>query len=228
MHGLPYGHGPFVFEHAAVRVEGCAICHTPHGAYRASCWRGARPVPLSAVSWGPARRTGQRATPAGFQTRGDCTRCHAAIHGSNFSGCFSSRGGGYKWRASVALTALCRFGGICVMRSRRDRCASRSNGREGSRCPRIVRCRLSFPEPRRLPRHLQAVVRPDCGSQLQGVDLYGDADEGASAFADRFFVTASGLGGDVSDALKSASQRRVYKLRQLAAQPLVRLRPTDA
>jgi hypothetical protein len=41
-------------------------------------------------------------------------------------------------------------------------------------------------------------------------------------------VTASGLGGDVSDALKSASQRRVYKLRQLAAQPLVRLRPTDA
>jgi predicted CXXCH cytochrome family protein len=27
--------GPFVFEHAAVRAEGCTGCHTPHGSQNA-------------------------------------------------------------------------------------------------------------------------------------------------------------------------------------------------
>ena len=76
--------GPFVFEHSAVKVEGCTACHSPHGSVnrmllvrkeeRFLCLQchvdpAAVNVPHSRLS---------------FQTRGDCTRCHAAIHGSNF------------------------------------------------------------------------------------------------------------------------------------------------
>jgi predicted CXXCH cytochrome family protein len=80
-------HGPFVFEHAAVRVEGCAICHTPHGAVSRFMLarREARFLCLQCHG-DPASE--QVSVPHGrlsFQTRGDCTRCHVAVHGSNFS-----------------------------------------------------------------------------------------------------------------------------------------------
>jgi predicted CXXCH cytochrome family protein len=80
--------GPFVFEHSAVKVEGCLACHNPHGSVnkmllarreeRFQCLQChvdpfAVNVPHSRLS---------------FQTRGDCTRCHAAIHGSNFNSFF--------------------------------------------------------------------------------------------------------------------------------------------
>ncbi|MEQ1947791.1 MAG: cytochrome c3 family protein [Bryobacteraceae bacterium] len=76
--------GPFVFEHSAVKVEGCTACHTPHGSVnrnllvrreeRFLCLQChvdpfAANVPHSRLS---------------FQTRGDCSRCHSSIHGSNF------------------------------------------------------------------------------------------------------------------------------------------------
>ena len=77
--------GPMVYEHSAVKVEGCTACHTPHGSTnkmllvrreeRMLCLQChvdpvAANVPHSRLS---------------FQTRSDCTRCHSAIHGSNFS-----------------------------------------------------------------------------------------------------------------------------------------------
>lgn len=80
--------GPFVFEHSAVKVEGCTACHSPHGSVnrmllarreeRFLCLQchvdpAAINVPHSRLS---------------FQTRGDCTRCHSAIHGSNFDPAF--------------------------------------------------------------------------------------------------------------------------------------------
>ncbi len=76
--------GPYVFEHAAVKVEGCIACHTPHGSVnrqllarreeRMLCLQchtapGGVNVPHSRMS---------------FQTEGTCTRCHSVIHGSNF------------------------------------------------------------------------------------------------------------------------------------------------
>ncbi len=76
--------GPFVFEHAAVKVEGCVACHTPHGSVnrmllvrreeRFLCL-GCHIDPFAANV--PHGRLS-------FQTRGDCTRCHSSIHGSNF------------------------------------------------------------------------------------------------------------------------------------------------
>jgi len=86
----PEKRGPFVFEHAAVKVEGCVACHSPHGS--------TSPMLL-------LRREGRflclqchvdPQTPnvphgrLGFQTRGECIRCHVAVHGSKTSDTFLS------------------------------------------------------------------------------------------------------------------------------------------
>jgi len=75
--------GPYLYEHAAIKVEGCTICHNPHGSVsrqllvrredRFLCLEChvdpfAVNVPHSHLSWA---------------TRGECTRCHSTIHGSN-------------------------------------------------------------------------------------------------------------------------------------------------
>lgn len=77
--------GPFVFEHAPVKVEGCTICHTPHGSVtrnlltrredRFTC------LECHVDPQAPNVPHGR----FGFQTRGECVRCHATIHGSNVS-----------------------------------------------------------------------------------------------------------------------------------------------
>jgi predicted CXXCH cytochrome family protein len=83
-------HGPFLFEHAPVRVEGCAICHTPHGATSRFLLarREARFLCLQCHGDTHSDQAGVPHGRLGFQTRGDCTRCHVAIHGSNFSHVF--------------------------------------------------------------------------------------------------------------------------------------------
>jgi predicted CXXCH cytochrome family protein len=80
-------HGPFVFEHAAVRVEGCAICHEAHGSVSRFMLKRRESRFLCLQCHGDTH-SDQVSVPHGrfsFQTRGDCTRCHVAIHGSNFS-----------------------------------------------------------------------------------------------------------------------------------------------
>lgn len=76
--------GPYVYEHAAVRVEGCIICHTPHGSTNRMLLvrREGRMLCLQCHSGFHS----QAQTPhsrLGFQTSGECTRCHVSVHGSN-------------------------------------------------------------------------------------------------------------------------------------------------
>jgi predicted CXXCH cytochrome family protein len=80
-------HGPFVFEHAAVRVEGCAVCHAPHGATSRFLLnrRESRFLCLQCHGDTHSEQIGVPHSRLGFQTRGDCTRCHVTIHGSNAS-----------------------------------------------------------------------------------------------------------------------------------------------
>jgi predicted CXXCH cytochrome family protein len=86
--------GPFVFEHSPVKVEGCAICHQPHGSSNPKlltrshvfqlcieCHTNAHQLVLHEDAEGaPA--------PPGFHNLTqerirNCTTCHTAIHGSN-------------------------------------------------------------------------------------------------------------------------------------------------
>jgi DmsE family decaheme c-type cytochrome len=85
--------GPFVYEHAPVRVEGCATCHNAHGSTNARLLT--RPAAFTMCL---ECHNGV----AGFGTRGDgipnptvgfhnianpqfqnCVTCHSRIHGSN-------------------------------------------------------------------------------------------------------------------------------------------------
>ena len=82
--------GPFVFEHAPVRQEGCGACHEPHGSANPrllnraqvhlqclECHSNTSPNPSVAGS-----------TPPAFHNLRDprirnCTTCHVKIHGSH-------------------------------------------------------------------------------------------------------------------------------------------------
>ena len=84
--------GPFVFEHAAIRVDGCESCHSPHGSMNSKLLR--RPVVYTvclechngAGTFGPAnagvsiQSGGHNMLDPRFQ---NCTLCHSRIHGSN-------------------------------------------------------------------------------------------------------------------------------------------------
>jgi DmsE family decaheme c-type cytochrome len=83
--------GPFVFEHAAVRVEGCTACHTPHGSPNRHLLAHQRPAELciSCHANIPQFHLGfNPAEPPRFDLDTQCTNCHSAIHGSNFDSHF--------------------------------------------------------------------------------------------------------------------------------------------
>jgi DmsE family decaheme c-type cytochrome len=84
--------GPFVFEHASVRVEGCEACHVPHGSTNAKlltrpvvfticleCHNGAGTFGRENIGVYIASAPHNLLNPAYQQ----CTLCHVRIHGSN-------------------------------------------------------------------------------------------------------------------------------------------------
>jgi DmsE family decaheme c-type cytochrome len=85
--------GPFVFEHAPIKVEGCSACHTPHGSANPrllkrhqvrqlclECHSGITDQLADTPGHGPHNQISllQR----------NCTACHTMIHGSNASPVF--------------------------------------------------------------------------------------------------------------------------------------------
>ena len=84
--------GPFVFEHAPVKTEGCTICHTPHGSNNPRLLVRTQIRQLCLECHSNAHEIGAPNTPnfhneatVRFQ---NCTTCHAKIHGSNVSRTF--------------------------------------------------------------------------------------------------------------------------------------------
>lgn len=89
--------GPFMYEHAAVRIDGCEACHLPHGSTNARLLK--RPVVFTLClechnGQGNFGRSGEGIpltpsfhdmTQPRFQ---NCTTCHVRIHGSNASSSF--------------------------------------------------------------------------------------------------------------------------------------------
>jgi predicted CXXCH cytochrome family protein len=75
--------GPYVFEHAAVEVEGCAACHAPHGSVNRNLLLRREGRFLCLQCHVDPHAPNVPHGRLGFTTRGECVRCHVAVHGSN-------------------------------------------------------------------------------------------------------------------------------------------------
>ena len=83
--------GPFVYEHPVVRIEGCEMCHRPHGSNNAKLLR--RPVVFTVcLECHNGGGSGTRNQGVDIQSSRHnlldpryqkCTICHVRIHGSN-------------------------------------------------------------------------------------------------------------------------------------------------
>jgi DmsE family decaheme c-type cytochrome len=79
--------GPFVFEHQAVKTEGCETCHSPHGSPNPRLLKASNLNILCLKCHTGSTFSSATGTPdfhnqaAQYQA---CTICHAQIHGSNF------------------------------------------------------------------------------------------------------------------------------------------------
>jgi predicted CXXCH cytochrome family protein len=84
--------GPFVFEHAPLKLEGCTSCHTPHGSsnprmlkrpqVRQLCFECHTGITDELSPQVPSRHN------QALIREQQCTVCHSAIHGSNSSRLF--------------------------------------------------------------------------------------------------------------------------------------------
>ncbi len=84
--------GPFVFEHAPLKIRNCQSCHVPHGSNNTKMLirSTVRALCLECHSFTPQVLTAQ--PPAFHDVRSpryqNCTTCHVKIHGSNSSPIF--------------------------------------------------------------------------------------------------------------------------------------------
>ncbi|MBL8216910.1 MAG: DmsE family decaheme c-type cytochrome [Bryobacterales bacterium] len=84
--------GPFAFEHAAVRVDGCEVCHNPHGSTNAKLLRRTSVFTTCLECHNGAGDFGRQSDGINLQSPThdmrspryqNCTTCHVRIHGSN-------------------------------------------------------------------------------------------------------------------------------------------------
>jgi DmsE family decaheme c-type cytochrome len=80
--------GPFVFEHAAVKGEGCMSCHTPHGSQNPRLLNVANINQLCNQCHSPVSASTVHGINAGSAERVPCITCHTFIHGSNINPAF--------------------------------------------------------------------------------------------------------------------------------------------
>jgi DmsE family decaheme c-type cytochrome len=84
--------GPFVYEHAVVKTEGCVACHFPHGGPNPRLLNRANvnTICLQCHSPSPNFTTAQPMGPVHNQAvqYQSCTTCHTEVHGSNISAVF--------------------------------------------------------------------------------------------------------------------------------------------
>lgn len=84
--------GPFTYEHAPLKTEGCVACHTPHGSANPRLLRFSAVNQLCLTCHSVAHDVGA-VEPAGPQHNqnaqyANCTACHVKVHGSHSSPVF--------------------------------------------------------------------------------------------------------------------------------------------
>jgi DmsE family decaheme c-type cytochrome len=83
--------GPFVWEHAPVKTEGCVACHTPHGSTNPRLLKRAN-INLLCLECHTLTVDAPAPAAPSFHNQAQkyqaCTLCHTQIHGSNFSRVF--------------------------------------------------------------------------------------------------------------------------------------------
>lgn len=85
--------GPFVFEHAPIKAEGCQVCHTPHGSTNPKlltrnlvkflcieCHSNTPGIPGDGGGLGVPTPSSHNINDPRYS---NCTLCHLEIHGSN-------------------------------------------------------------------------------------------------------------------------------------------------
>jgi DmsE family decaheme c-type cytochrome len=80
--------GPWVFEHAAVKGEGCTGCHTPHGSQNPRMLNVANINQLCNQCHSPVAASTIHGAGVGSADRPPCINCHTMIHGSNINPAF--------------------------------------------------------------------------------------------------------------------------------------------
>jgi DmsE family decaheme c-type cytochrome len=80
--------GPFVFEHVAVKAEGCLGCHTPHGSQNPRLLNMPAIAPLCNQCHSGVAANTVHGMGAGSSETITCTNCHTYIHGSNMNAAF--------------------------------------------------------------------------------------------------------------------------------------------
>jgi DmsE family decaheme c-type cytochrome len=83
--------GPFVYEHAPIKTDGCTSCHVTHGGPNAHMLKLSNVNLLCLQCHTTSSFSGAPGAPS-FHNQATffqaCTLCHVAIHGSNFSSTF--------------------------------------------------------------------------------------------------------------------------------------------
>ena len=77
--------GPFVFEHAAVKSEGCLGCHSPHGSQNARLLNVPNINQMCNQCHSPVAGDTIHGQGAGSAEVQSCISCHTMIHGSNIN-----------------------------------------------------------------------------------------------------------------------------------------------
>jgi len=80
--------GPFVYEHAPVKAEGCLACHSPHGSQNARMLNAPSVNTLCNQCHSPVASHTVTGMGQGSAELAPCTSCHTYIHGSNLNQAF--------------------------------------------------------------------------------------------------------------------------------------------
>jgi DmsE family decaheme c-type cytochrome len=80
--------GPFVFEHAPVKADGCVACHTPHGSQNARLLNVPNINQMCNQCHSQVASDTIHGQGAGSAAVQPCVSCHVKIHGSNVNPAF--------------------------------------------------------------------------------------------------------------------------------------------